>query len=177
MEKYFFEIPIYRCAPEKHSAEMDDLHEKTTRSFDNQEAILPDYDYSHLIQARFLRQHYLYEYNETIGWIRLYIFGTQIRGRYYFESDPKNPEFYKKRIAKGIRKKRFIDCDKAFELSINRELKSDEIFRELVQELERLNKNESPFTKRYFDLQQLKNIGQFIEWRKLVNNLDFNRIK
>lgn len=173
MERYFFEIPIYRCAPEKYLAETNEMHEKINRSFDGHRETFPNYDYSHLIQARFLRQYNPYEYNEVIGWIRLYILGTQIRGRYYFESDPKNPEFYKKRIDKGIRKKRFIDCDKAFDISIYKEQTSSAIFTVLLEELERLTKHEVPFKNRYLDLEQLNNIGKYVDWRMLINDLGF----
>lgn len=172
MERYFFEIPIYRCSPEKHNKETDDMHEEAIRFFDVQKRMLPEHDFSDNIERRFLRLYSPYDYNEVIGWIRLYILGTQIRGRYYFESDPKNPELYKTRINRGIRKKRFIDCGKAFEMSTYKDQTSTEIFSDLLEELERLNKEESPFKKRYLDLEQLKKMGPFVDWKYLVQELN-----
>lgn len=136
MEKYFFEIPIYRCSPEKHANEVDALYERLSHSFDSQCEILPDYDFSSLIKTRFQRMYSPYEYNEVIGWIKLYILGAQIRGSYFFESDPKNHDSWKKRITKGIRRKRFIDFEKAFELSIDKNQNSNTMFSTLIDKLE-----------------------------------------
>lgn len=150
------------------------MREEISEHFDLLNKDFPEFDNGRLKQDRFQRYYYQFEYNEVIGWIRLYIFGTQIRGHYFFESDPKNPDSWKKRINKGIRKKKFVGFEnKAFELSVYKEQNSQEIFNALLQELKQLNKNEKPFIKHYFDLEQLKNIGQFVDWRMLVSDLGF----
>lgn len=172
MDKYFFEIPVYRCSPEKYEEELKAIYEEIVQHFQFICRDLPEYDYTQSVQRSFERRYYGYEYNEVVGWIRLYIFGKQIRGIHHFETNLEDRNVYKKRLTRGIRKKRFGESEKAFELTIDKEWESDEIFSELLQELERLNKTETPFPKRYFDLEQLKNAGPFINWRKLVDHLN-----
>jgi hypothetical protein len=171
MDKYFFEIPVYRCTPEQYKEELRLILEDIVQNFQFISKDLPEYDYTQNVQRSFEKRYYGYDYNEVVGWIRLYIFGTQIRGIHYFETNLENRNVYKKRLTKGIRKKRFGESEKAFELTIEKGWCGDEIFSKLLQELESLNKTETPFPKRYFDLEQLKNAGPFIDWRKLVDEL------
>ena len=161
IEQYYFEIPVYRCDPDTHTKEMK-IKEK--------EFTVEEYKETAPISYQNILNHfhhticYPWKYNEVIGWICLYIMGTQIRGDYYFTSA--------KRIGKGIRKKKFIYFGKAFEHSLPRNLSSDEIYQELIDVLERINKNERPFKNRYIDLDSLKTIGEFVNWEKLVDKLN-----
>ena len=107
---------------------------------------------------------YPWKYNEIIGWLCLYILGTQFRGEYYFTTS--------NRIGKGIRKKKFKYSGKAFEHSLTRTTSSNEIFEEILRVLERVNKNEIPFKNRYFDLRTFKTIGKFVNWKNLIDKLN-----
>ena len=49
-----------------------------------------------------------WHYNNTIGWIRIFLLGDQIRGDYYFIDA--------KRISKSLRQKRYRYHLKAFEI-------------------------------------------------------------
>src|SRR5436305_15320129 len=96
-EPIFYEIPIYRCTLCTHTIYMKDEEQKWM-SFQNKE-VSPDsyqsaYDYFH---------HdfwYPWHYNEIIGYLNLYIFGSQFRIDIWF--------IKKQRIKKGIIKKKFF---------------------------------------------------------------------
>lgn len=172
MEDYFFELAIYRCSPKKFEKELDTLERKINDHFDDLTKQLEDYDSSHLKQDRFSRLSYEYEYNEVIGWIRLYILGNQIRGEYFYEVSPKDSSIQKPKINKGVRKKKFCSFEKAFELSIYTEDSSEDIFQKLLNKLEYLSKEEKPFKGRFIDTRQLETIGKFVNWRELVANFN-----
>jgi hypothetical protein len=160
-EPYYFEIPIYRCNDSTHIEEMKILKNKY-KKVDFKE-IAP-------VSNQNLKNHienivcYPWRYNEIIGYICLYIMGNQIRGNYYFITS--------KRIGKGIRKKRFDNYGKAFEYSLTDNLSSDEIFKEIINQLKILNKFDKKFKKRYLDLDAFKTIGEFVDWKNLVTKLN-----
>lgn len=159
-QPYFFEIPIYRCDPQTHENEM----EKNRKKYVNEDSkdIAP---HSFQNMQNFFSEDIRYDwrYNEIIGWLCLYILGTQVRGDYYFVSA--------KKINKGILKKKFKIMYKAFELSLDKTLTSQEIFNEILSEIEYINLNVNPFKKRYFDIETFKVIGQFIDWKYLTQKL------
>lgn len=172
MESYFLDIPIYRCSVEKYFIELDQLKSKIDSSLESQKKTLPDYDYEDLANRLFQLKVYPYEYNEIIGWIKLYVLGTQLRGEYFFEVSSSHPHSIKKRINKGVRKKRFELFGKAFELSIRKEMNSEDVFTLLCERLERLNRNEIPFLNRHLDLSNLYAIGPHLNWLNLMEKLD-----
>jgi hypothetical protein len=161
IEPYYFEIPIYRCNQDTHIKEMKANEAEFTVEEYKESA---PKSYQNLINIFHRAIGYPWKYNEVIGWICLYIMGNQIRGDYYFISA--------RRIGKGIRKKRFNYCGKAFEHYLPKNLSSSEIFQEIVKELERLNKNEKPFRNRHIDLKSFKIIGEFVDWKLLVDKLN-----
>ncbi len=67
MEKNLFDISIYRCSPEQHKQEMDVIRKKWV-----------------MMDGREIREHeiiffennfnYLWQFNEVIGWLRLYFY-------------------------------------------------------------------------------------------------------
>ncbi len=154
-EKVFFEIPIYRCSKETHA---DLIDSKIAENFDNR-GILTNIA---LEQEEII---YGFWYNEIIGYICLYILGQQLRGDYYMECS--------KRKRSGIRKKNFKHIGKAFELHINSEMTSEDIFKELIKEIHRINK--ADFRGRFIDIEVLANSGKYINWKLLAS--DFNVFK
>lgn len=172
MEKYFFEIPIYRCSYEHYLSDLDKLENKITREL---EPILKENypeKFEEIKKSRYMKMSYPYEYNEIIGWIKLFIMGSQVRGEYYFETNLDDKEKIKKRFDKGIRKKRFEFYGKAFELSINKELKSSEISELILERIKELKTTEQPFKGRYIDIRKLENITEFIDWKSLIKELN-----
>ncbi|NOQ71768.1 MAG: hypothetical protein GQ574_07200 [Crocinitomix sp.] len=172
MESYFLDIPIYRCSEKKYLQELDKLRSNIHTSLEPQRKSVPEYNLDDIENRLFENKSYPYEYNEIIGWIKLYVLGTQLRGEYFFEVSSSKSHSIKTRINKGVRKKRFELFGKAFELSIRKEMNSHEIFTSLCERLVRLNLNERPFINRHLDLANLMAIGPHLNWISLMNNLD-----
>jgi hypothetical protein len=165
LEPYFFEIPIYRCDPDTHTKEMSDKEIEFTREEWKDTAPI---SYQNMINHFHESVWYPWKFNEVIGWLCLYIMGSQVRGEYYFDTA--------KRINKGIRIKKFKYVGKAFEHSLKFSLTSQEIFNEIILELEKLNFRRKPLKKRYIDLETFKTVGQFIDWKTLTEKLNsFNK--
>jgi len=98
-----------------------------------------------------------WEYNEIIGYIRLYFFGTQIRGEYWGVNS--------KRIVR-TRKKTFEykTWKLATEIDIHRKPDSSSIFSKIQDYLERCKKE---LKGRYIDIVNLKAIGSYVDWKSL----------
>lgn len=86
MEKYFFDIPIYRCTIDKHTDELDKEKQKHLQHLvDLHGPEVKDSRSYEWAEHYFDRERwYPWRYNEIIGWIRLYILGPQIRGELWF---------------------------------------------------------------------------------------------
>lgn len=93
-EPIFFEIPIYRCSRDKHTTEMEELENKVVPKT-MQEPYPQSYQNmkNHFDKAMW----YPWQYNEIIGYLNLYILGSQFRADEWFVT--------KQRINKGINKK------------------------------------------------------------------------
>lgn len=177
MKDHFFEIPIYRCAPEKYSEEMRNLKKEIRKNNEHNRTALPYQNNDKLEDDIFRIYHYPYAYNEIVGWIRLYILGNQIRGYTFFESSPVFPFYNKKRITKGIRKKRFEEKGKLFELNINKNITTEQILSKLHNSLIEKVKDDPILSKRFVDINPLLKIGPFINWKELVLNLNpYNKL-
>jgi hypothetical protein len=98
-------------------------------------------------------------FNQIIGWLRLYVFGTSIKGEYYFIDA--------KRISKFVKYKRFLYRDKAFELNLSNSESSTDIYESIRDRIKRLN-SEKPFKGRYIDLEKFGNVGPYLNWRAIL---------
>jgi hypothetical protein len=100
---YLFEIPIYRCAVEKHTQELDAAKASFLKPVFGQHA--PESRQAN--EAYFDREHwYSWRYNEIVGWIEIFILGTQVRGELWL---------IKQRVTKSVRQKQFRRLGKLFE--------------------------------------------------------------
>lgn len=86
-EPIFFEIPIYRCESEKHRLEFDVKFDGLLKEIDK-----INYPTHHENYLQFLNEYVFYEwkYNEIVGYLNLYILGSQLRADYYFIDKKKN---------------------------------------------------------------------------------------
>jgi hypothetical protein len=167
-EPYFFEIPVYRCNRQEYT---EDLEERKAKLFHG----LPSSMIESTANREILNFHYSniwkpYDYNEIIGYIGLYVLGSQIRGHYYF---------IKGQVRKNRVNKRFEQRGKAFEHTIHRDRSNEQIFEEIIQKLKKIN-NVKPFAGRHIDLQAFLIVGVFLDWRALLdklNSFDNPRIK
>lgn len=172
MERYFFEIPVYRCSPERFEEETKELFDVINQQFKHHKRILKVQEMDPKFVNRFRGQYYGYEYNEVVGWIRLFVSGDQIRGKYFYEASTNGRNKPKQRLNRNLRKKCFADFDKAFELTIDPDLSSSEILDLLIEELQAVNKRVKPFRNRYIELEPLQNIGSFVNWRRLMKKIE-----
>jgi len=151
-ESFFFEIPIYRCDNIKYSQEREIRYNKY---FDQNGGKISDLELNDLFQRLFWQP---WDYNEIVGWMRLFVLGDQIRGEYYFVTS-------KVRIA--LRKKRFEYYGKAFEESIYDDLTNHEIYNLILENLEE-EKKVKPLKNRYLDLRAFDSIAKFVDWKALI---------
>ena len=105
---------------------------------------------------------YTWQYNEIIGYLNLYIMGSQFRADVFMVD--------KKRYNKGITKKKYKYFGKTLERHIPRNTSSENIFNFIIEELMNLNRRE--YKNFFFDLKTFKVIGNFINWRELVERLN-----
>ena len=158
-EPTFFEIPIYRCTLNEHTAYMQIEESKIKEA-------VPSTLYPESAQAILNNFHasiwYPWKYNEIIGYLNLYIMGSQFRADLWLAK--------KLRYNRGITKKTFKYYGKALEKQMPRNKSSEEIFEFMLEELKKLN--ERDFRKHYFDLKTFKVIGKFINWIELIDKLN-----
>ena len=159
-EPIFFEIPIYRITKLNFSQEMDSTLEKHYRNYPGDRIGEHFQNYKNVIN----RNHkYPWKYNEIIGYLNLYIYGSQLRIDYWLVSN--------QRINKGIRKKKFYYNFKAFEATISKNMISIEIFEWILNQLKILQ-NDRRFKKRYFDIAAFEVVGKYIDWKTLFDELN-----
>jgi hypothetical protein len=144
-EPYFFEVPIYHCSKKLHNEAMKKEEQKWA-SPDNFQ--------------RF--KWYAWKYNDIIGYLNLYIMGTQFRSDIWLID--------KQRINKGIIKKKFILHGKILEKMVPLNRSSTEIFEFIINSLTELNKRD--YKKYHFDLSTFKVAGQFVDWIELTKKLN-----
>jgi len=101
-----------------------------------------------------------WDYNQAVGWLRLYVLGNQLRGTYWFTTA--------KRIRTNPLRKRFEWHGSPLEVGVSDTQQSDEIFEELLSEVRRFSQ-EDHIKPRYVDLRPLLLLGPFIDWRALVD--------
>lgn len=158
-EPFFFEIPIYRCRQSAHTAMMKQEEEKIANPA--YKDVAPE---SYQNAYRFFHKSlwYGWRYNEVIGYLNLYIMGSQFRGDSWMVK--------KARFNKGIVKKKFEYIGKEFEKEIPRDLDSAGIYSFMMEVLAGVQKRE--FKKRQFDLKTFKVIAPFVDWKTLTQQLN-----
>lgn len=158
-EPIFFKIPIYRCTKETHTKYMEKERNKFILIEDKEESPISYQNGIVLFQDE---KWYPWKYNERIGYLNLFIFGTQLRADTWFIA--------KKRINKGIIKKKFILVAKSFEKEIPLNKNSDDVFKFILNTL--ITYNKTKFKKFHFDLSTFKVTGKFVNWIELTKKLN-----
>lgn len=158
-KKYFFDIPIYRLSIHEYKNECDkNIKNGYNCFFINKDGIkkneLITFDNYY---KKAIRHYDIWEYNEIIGYIRLYIQGNQIRGEYY---QHKSTRIRKTRI------KSFIF--KTHKLSPEISIYNKTNFEIYILILDYLENCKLELKKRFIDISNFKNIGQYVDWNKLI---------
>lgn len=160
-ENWFFEIPIYRYTPEKFSQECEKKMQRHKEWLYETSAI-PQANAPkvyRLAEERIRAEHGHWQYNQIVGWLRLLAMRSQLQGEYYFVDA--------KRITKNVGSKQMVWQGKAFEVHIDPEQSSADIFDELCEALNHLQK-EKPFKGHFLNMELFLNIGPYVDWRALI---------
>ncbi|MEK4006399.1 hypothetical protein [Paenibacillus sp. FSL H3-0333] len=146
-----FEIPVYRISRSAFKKETDTIIDK----------VIWDKEIGDGCKRELYKIYkYPYLYNEVTGWIRVFIDSIQIRGEYYF--------IQSRNVRRGF-KKDYRYVGKAFEMGVFKDEDSPEIYSNVLKRLKSLA-SEPPFTRRVIDLESFENLGQYINWRKLIDD-------
>gem|GEM_PF-946308 len=162
--KIFFDVPVYRLTRNKYESEQ--------RAFIQRE-MLADGDRNvqemyrrDPAQKKFMENHFTrvyggcWQFNEIIGFIRLYFFFSQIRGQYW--------RVRAKRITR-TRKKLFdfFDHKVTFEEEVPEGSTNHQIY-SLIQKYLARAQNEPRVKRFYVDISVLENVGPYIDWNTLM---------
>ena len=158
---YFFEIPVYRLSYQQYRDENDKLKKqylhtwekrKVLESFMNE--ISESYDEN--------ISHPMWEFNERIGYLKLYFLGSQIRAEYFAVQT--------KKIYRSRRKVFEYKTHKLSpEMTITYKMSNEDIFHCVVQYLCNCQKE---LKKRYLDTALFLQTGQFVDWKMLLKKQD-----
>ena len=156
------EIPIYRTSLAAWCEERRDEESKMRRdmkeSYGNSRWPLPVFASDEAVDAVLAYQHRGWHYNETVGWIRIFVSRQKIWGEFFV---------CKERVSKTLRHKNFEWQGKAFETGTFSEDSSADIFFRICRELDRVS-NERWCKDRHMDKDGFLLAGVVMNWRKLT---------
>ena len=148
-----FELPIYRCSPERYNEKMEERKEKDIQRRAAM-GLTPMQDY--VFDS--------WRYNEIVGWVMITIWNRRIRGEYWL----------KERIFKGSKSYKFIHRGKLFSCDFHDEgLTSNDIFTKAKLKL--ASAFAETFPKRYLDLTSFDSLGPHIDWAAISDESAIKR--
>ena len=166
-DKNIFEIGIYRCSEkafnEKYARDLK-AHclDVQRRGGTHPDTWSKDF---YLTVEHYFWDNYIapWPYNQAIGWVRLYLLGSQLRGTLWLVDA--------KRCSRSMKHKKFRHQGDAFQMEVWPEQSSAGIYKEL---LEQLRSTQMKWRSRgwVLDLECLHAVGPFINWRGLVSSPD-----
>jgi len=158
---YFFEIPVYRLSYKEYKDENDKLkmqyleiykRRNISKTFINELSGM----YDKVLPPP------IWDFNERIGYLKLYFLGSQIRAEYFAVKA--------KKIYRSKRKVFEYKTHKLSpELTIALKMSNKDIFHCIVQYLCNCQKE---LKKRYLDTTLFLEIGQFVDWQMLLKKQD-----
>ena len=166
LNRYFFEIPIYRISHERFNQKYDSALQRYWERLEELSGFKRDKfpETSRLNTEQHFWETYggPWHYNQVIGWMRLHILGSQIRGELWW--------MVGKRFHRKSRNQ--IKClGKAFEIHFFPDESSEQIFARIEQEFEQFQ-NKWRRKGRIMDLECFRTLASCIDWRKLVDMRD-----
>jgi hypothetical protein len=159
-ETPIFEVPMYWCSD-------DDFSRRYTRDLKaymdrfEREISLPLSRSTRMnLEDSFWRRYVApWKFNQIVGWLTIYILGSQVRADVWFVNA--------KRFGRKLRKKHFSLFGKAFEVHTRPTETSATIFASLLEELRDYEKSHS-WRRVVLDLECLQNLGPLVNWRRLI---------
>lgn len=158
---YFFIIPVYRLSQDDYLAQM--AEEKNKVFTPEKETFLENNpNYKILAEEAFIKSYGgKWEFNEILGYIKLHILGTQVRGEYY-ENDKK------RHVKTRIKQFTYITHKLAIEVELPLQKNNTSIYLAILNYLGRCAKDKK-LRNRFVDISYFKKIGPYIDWLKLIN--------
>lgn len=160
-DNYFFDLPVYRVSKDDYYREKEFRIQKTLYelNFNESHSDLMVEQWKNRLDRNYYKNYGPWDYNEIIGYIKLYFFGSQIRGEYF--------KVNKKRLYLS-RTKTFIWH--TFKIAPEREIPnfsdSSEIFEIVCKYIDDCKKI---LRNRVIDDAVFKKIGSFVNWKELFN--------
>ena len=156
LNQFFFEIPIYRCSPDQFVVETANEKSRWLNPIEGLKTASPE---NYAFSERWYDNHnrYPWDFNEIVGYLRLYALGDQIRGELWFMKA--------KRIRRGTKQKLHW-LGKAFELTCLPTESNAEIGKRVLDRVQAVGL-EAPCEGRYIDVHCLNNVASALDWRAL----------
>ena len=156
-----FEIPVYSCS-------QSEFNSRITRQVDRLMATVPNRRNDIWEEQRndeLKRQLRSVRFNEIVGYIEVYLFGSQLRADLWFSD--------KSRIIPGSRSKGILTrrgklLEKHFQP--HKMMTSEEIFAEFRRSLERAVRKNRILRRRYVDFKAFDRCGEFVDWKKMITD-------
>jgi len=153
----FAEIPVYRCPPDAHEQWVQ--HERI--KWQAPAAVVAGEDSESFRSATNYfdsKIWYPWRYNELIGFIRLYVCGSQVRG-----------ELWKRRAKRQTRfpRQAFYIVGDLFQSETSFLQSNDAIANALIAALEACGR-ERALQGRYLDLEPFRRMAAHTDWRRLI---------
>jgi len=159
MKKYFCKLPVYRLSKENYFLEQMSFYKKHyEHTITKNGCVKPPINFEDFLEKN-LRFDDIWEYNEIIGYIRLYFLSHQIMGEYYQHNVTR---------IKKTRKKHFtwITHKLAPEINILK-MSDEEIYTSIINYIDNCGKE---LKNRYIDTNSFRNIGKYVQWNYLIQN-------
>jgi hypothetical protein len=168
---YFFDVPVYRLARDKYEAEQKAYIESVMFETET----LREYYGQNRDQAEMMHEHLWkryggpWQFNEIIGYIRLYFYGSQIRGEWW--------RLDAKRVTR-TRTKMFLNLawKVVYEEEIPSGSTSKQIYELILFYLKRAQEDKN-LKRFYIDTSVFERIGPCVDWKAAFQALNFFRRK
>lgn len=159
--KYFFEIPIYSMKEEDYDRRMDEKLQREINRYGLEE---DNPNYKLAFYSIHKHVYRTWQYNQIVGYFRLYKFATEIYGKIWMIENKRIPL----RLDKKVYKDQLISTE--WSIDLNDIKTSNEFYNKLLKELPHDHREYSK--GRYLDLRLLKEIGPFVDWLKVLEKYE-----
>lgn len=162
-----YRIPVYRCSLEKHKKELEyKIKERMMRQY---RRLLTNEEVNEDVRGRLeLGLFVPWAYNEVIAWLEITKSGDDILIACMMRNSKK---FYRVNPGRSSAANYDFFSYKLAEIKTRFYSTSEDIFTELLGELDKINK-EKPFHRRYFDMDDFRKVGKYIDWKGLTENIN-----
>ena len=167
---YFFDIPVYRLSSDKYYKQLELFKEESLYGTNEESKKIKTEFYIRNPENKIWFEEDIFkkfggawQYNEIIGFIKLYSVGSQIRGEYFRVNS---------KIIKKTRRKTFewVSDKLVPEITIFPEDSNEVIFTIVYNYLMDCKKE---LKNRYLDLDNFEKLGHYIDWKQFLSKSSF----